>query len=88
MNKVVVDAELLAKLGGGSAKVTLTDESGAPVGHYLPDDLYRAICNALVPPSQSDRVAAVEEYKRGEVVTTAELLAQVQESVQRWSGRP
>ena len=88
MSKIVVDAELLTKLGGGAAKVTLTDESGTPVGHYLPDDLYRAICNALVPPSENDRAAAVEEYKRGEVVTTAELLAQVQESVQRWGGRP
>jgi hypothetical protein len=88
MNKVVLDAELRAKLGGGAAKVTFTDETGKPVGHYLPDDLYRAICDALVPPSEEDRVAGVEEYRRGEVVTTAELLAGLRESLQRWSGQP
>lgn len=88
MNKIVLDAELRAKLGGGAAKVTLTDESGNPVGHYLPDDLYRTICEALVPASESDRAEAAEEYKRGEVVTTAELLAGVRESLRRWSGAP
>ena len=87
MNTIVLDAELRAKLGGGVAKVTLTDETGKPVGHYLPDDLYRAICDALVPPSEGDRAAAFEEYKRGEVVTTAELLTGLRESLQRWSGR-
>ncbi len=88
MNKIVLDAELRAKLGGGAAKVTLTDEAGNAVGHYLPDDLYRAICDALVPPGEGDRAAAVEEYQRGEVVTTAELLTGLGESLQRWSGRP
>jgi hypothetical protein len=88
MNAIVLDAELRAKLGGGAAKATFTDETGKPVGHYLPDDLYRAICDALVPPSEEDRTAAGEEYKRGEVVTTAELLTGLRESLQRWSGRP
>jgi hypothetical protein len=88
MNAVVLDAELRAKLGGGAAKVTFTDETGKAVGHYLPDDLYRAICDALVPPSDADRTAAAEEYKRGETVTTAELLTGLRETLQRWSGQP
>ena len=88
MKKLVLDADLRAKLGGGAAKVTLTDESGRPVGHYLPDDLYRAICDALVPPSPSDREEAVEEYRRGETVTTAELLSGLRESLRRWEGQP
>jgi hypothetical protein len=88
MNKIVLDAEMRAKLGGGTAKVTLTDESGKPVGHYLPDDLYRAICDALVPPSEEDRTEGAEELQRGEVVTTAELLSGLRESLQRWSGQP
>lgn len=86
MKNLVLDADLRAKLGGGAAKVTLTDESGKAVGHYLPDDLYRAICDALVPLSEGDRAAAVEEYRRGEVVTTAELLTGLRESLQRWEG--
>jgi hypothetical protein len=88
MKKVVLDADLLAKLGGGAAKVTLTDESGKTVGHYLPDDLYRQILDALVPASEADRVAAVEEYRRGEVMTTAEVLAGLRESLHRWEGQP
>jgi hypothetical protein len=88
MKKLVLDADLRARLGGGAAKVTLTDENGKPVGHYLPDDLYRAICDALVPPIAADRAEAVEEYRRGEVVTTAELLSGLRESLQRWEGQP
>lgn len=88
MQKIVLDADLRAKLGGGAAKVTLTDEAGKAVGHYLPDDLYRAICDALVPPSEGDRAAAAAEFQRGEVVTTAELLTGIRESLQRWEGRP
>lgn len=88
MNRVVLPDALRALLGGGAAKVTLTDEAGKPVGHYLPDDLYRAICDALVPPSDADRASAREEYQRGEVVTTTELLAQMQESLARWNGKP
>jgi hypothetical protein len=88
MKKLVLDAELRAKLGGGAAKVTLTDESGNAVGHYLPDDLYRAICEALVPDSEADRAETAEELRRGEVVTTAELLAGARESLQRWGGKP
>jgi hypothetical protein len=88
MLKVVLDAELRAKLNGGAAKVTFTDENGNPVGHYLPDDLYQGILDALVPAGEGDREAAREELRRGEGVTTAELLAGLQETVRRWSGQP
>ena len=87
MNKVVLDAELRAKLNGGVSKVTLTDESGRNVGHYLPDDLYQQILDALVPAGEDDRAAAVAEYRRGEVVTTAELLTSLRESSRRWEGQ-
>lgn len=88
MNRVVLDTELRAKLHGGAAKVTLTDENGKNVGHYLPDDLYQQILDALVPAGDDDRAAAVAEYHRGEVVTTAELLTSLRESVRRWEGQP
>ena len=86
MKTVVLDASLRAQLGGGTAKVTLTDETGRPVGHYVPDDLYRQILDALMPTSEADRTAAVEELHRGEVLTTPELLAGVREALQRWEG--
>jgi hypothetical protein len=88
MNTVVLPEALRELLGGGAAKVTLTDEAGRPVGHYLPDDLYRAMCDALVPPSDADRAAAGEELRRGEVATTAEVLAGTRDALRRWSGRP
>jgi hypothetical protein len=88
MHKVVLDAELRAKLNGGAAKVTFTDENGKAVGHYIPDDLYQGILDALVPAGEGDREAAREEMRRGEVVTTAELLAGLQEACRRWEGQP
>jgi hypothetical protein len=52
----------------------------------LPDDLYRAICDALVPPSEGNRSEAIAEYERGEGVTTAELLTGLRETLLRWNG--
>ncbi len=88
MNRVVLDAELRKRLKGGTAKVTLTDESGNSVGHYLPDDLYQQILDALVPTNKDAHAAAVEEYRRGEVASTAELLESLRESSSRWEGQP
>src|SRR5262249_14987791 len=88
VKKITIDADLRARLGGGTAKVTLTDEAGNPVGHYLPDDLYRSICDALIPAGDDDRTAARNEYQRGEGVTTPELLASIRETLARWDGRP
>ncbi len=87
MKTLVLDAELLAKLGGGPAKVTLTDGDGKVIGHYVPDDLYCSIRDAIIPPYEEDpRAAAIEEMRRGDVVTTAELIAGIKESLRRWTG--
>ena len=51
-------------------------------------EMVGAICDALVPPSPADREEAGEEYRRGEVVTTAELLSGLRESLRRWEGQP
>lgn len=85
MKKLVLDADLLARLGGGAAKVTLTDEAGNAVGHYLPDDLYRAIVESLMP-EEEPRATAREEYRRGECVTTEQLLTRMHENLARWQG--
>ncbi len=86
MKKIVLDADLRTRLGGGAAKVTLTDEAGNSVGHYLPDDLYRSICEALIPPGETDRAEALEEYRRGGGITTPQLLADLRETLARWNG--
>jgi len=88
MVQLVIDAELRAKLKGGNAKVTIVDESGKPLGHYLPDDLYQSILDALAPAGENDRSEALDEYRNGNHISTADVLASIQESAQRWAGQP
>jgi hypothetical protein len=88
MKTMVLEADLRAKLGGGAAKVTLTDETGKTVGHYLPDDLYRAIVDTLFPPDEDPRAAAIEDLRRGDVVTTDELRSGLRDKLARWDGKP
>lgn len=87
MKAVVLDAEMRAKLGSVTAKITLTDETGKVVGHYVPDDLYCSIRDTIVPPHEEDRrAAALEELRRSECLTTAEMLARMRENLRRWTG--
>jgi hypothetical protein len=88
MKTVVLEPAFRAKLGGGAAKVTLVDEAGQPVGHYLPDDLYRLILDALLPPEADPRAAGIKDMQNGNVVTTAELLSGLRERMDRWVGEP
>jgi hypothetical protein len=83
---LVMDADLRAKFFGGTAKVTLTDSNGKLVGHYLPDDLYQAILDTLVPEDDI-REKAIAEYQQGEYTTTSEILAGLDESLNRWEGQ-
>jgi hypothetical protein len=87
MLKIVIDVELRAKLRGGLMKATFVDEGGAPLGHYLPDDLYQSILDALAPASADDRSEAAVDYELGNHVSTAEILASIQESGHRWAGQ-
>lgn len=88
MVKIAIDAELRAKLQGGGAKVTFVDEAGRPLGHYLPNDLYQSILDALAPSGENDLVEAVDEYRNGNHISTAEVLASIQDSADRWAGQP
>lgn len=88
MKTVILDADLRARLCGGTAKVTITDEAGNSVGHYLPDDLYRSICEALLPTNESDRADARDEFRREKGATTTQLLADLRASLARWDSQP
>lgn len=88
MKTVVLEPEFKAKLGGGAAKVTFTDEAGKPIGHYLPDDLYRLILDALVPQEEDPRAAGIADLERGDVLTTSELLSGLRDTLARWEGKP
>jgi len=87
MSKLVLDATLREKLSGGGSKVTFVDEDGRAVGHYLPDDLYQGILDALAPVGENEHVAAVGEYRDGCHHTSAELLESIQQSSHRWAGQ-
>lgn len=88
MKTIVLEPAFREKLGGGTAKVTLVDEAGQLVGHYLPDDLYRLILDALLPPEDDPRAAGLKDMQNGNVVTTTELLSAMHERMDRWVSEP
>jgi hypothetical protein len=59
MSKITLDANLKAKLNGLSEPLELCDESGATVGHFLPETTYLAYLYAWVKTQVSD-----EEIKK------------------------
>jgi hypothetical protein len=60
-DKVILDADLRAKLNGVNRQLELCDESGRTVGHFLPDDVYRQLlytwANAQVTDEELDRAS-------------------------------
>jgi hypothetical protein len=57
MNRVVLDAELRAKLNGGTAGIEFTDEAGNVVGHYLPQSSFHRLIDLLFPPATKEEIA-------------------------------
>lgn len=76
MEKVILDAELRAKLRGLSGEITLADESGKPLAYVLPADLYHQVMEAWFDrePTAEEREAAREEYRRHGGLTTPEAI--------------
>jgi hypothetical protein len=61
MDKVILDADMRAKLNGLNRHLELCDESGQTLGHVLPDDVYRqflyAWANSQVTDEELDRAS-------------------------------
>lgn len=85
MNRVVLDAELRAKLNGGNTGVELTDEAGNVVGHYLPHDAMARLVESLFPPLTKEQIAeARREMLEKGGVSTADMLAAIADAKRAW----
>jgi hypothetical protein len=85
MNKLVLDSELRAKLGGATAGVEITDESGNPVGHFMTHSAFLKLAELLLPPPTREEIqeARAEMLMHGGV-STAEILEGIAEAKRKW----
>lgn len=88
MSRIVLDAELRAKLRGAGERIEFTDESGNVVGCYLPQTAFDQIASQLLAPSSPEQLAEArrEMLERGGV-SGDELRARLAEIVRRWEAR-
>jgi hypothetical protein len=87
MDKVILDAELRAKLQGGLAGLDVMDEAGNVVGHYLPHDQYVSLLYVVAPPVTRQEIDdARRNYRENSGYTTAELLTHLQKLEQERNG--
>ena len=88
MSKIILDAELKAKLNGLNEQIEICDEDGRAVGQFLPMDLYLLLAYAWaksLPPGE-DRAQIQREYREGKGYTTAQAIEYVQKLARSWEG--
>ncbi|MBI1831027.1 MAG: hypothetical protein HYR84_06205 [Planctomycetes bacterium] len=80
MSKVILDADLKAKLGGLHEQIELCDTDGQTMGRYVPEDVYQKLLYQL---AESQRpVLSAEETKCRRQVTGRKSLAEIMESLE------
>jgi hypothetical protein len=77
MSNITVDEPLCSLLTGLEHPVELRDESGQPLGHFLPASLYRDLLYALAKAEVSDEELQERKHEPGGV-STAEALAHLE----------
>lgn len=88
MTKVVLDADLRAKLKGGNGGIEFTDEQGTVIGHYLSDQAYSRIFELIQPPLTREEIAeARKEMLEKGGVSTAEILVAIESAKREWEAR-
>jgi hypothetical protein len=89
MNKIVLDAELRAKLNGATTEAEITDESGNTVGHFLTtaeyDRLLYDMAKQAVSKEEIEEARAEMLSKGG--VSTDEILGAIAEAKREWDAR-
>jgi hypothetical protein len=66
MGRVILDPELRAKLNGLNEQMEISDETGKPVGLYLPLDAYKKLLYADVKiPFSEEEIARLRGEKEG-----------------------
>lgn len=89
MGKIVLDAELRAKLSGATEVTEIADESGRVIGRFVPegrsyvsDAVYDRVMSALLPPlSDAERAEARKEMLEHGGVSTAEVIAGIEAAI-------
>jgi hypothetical protein len=76
MTRVVADQELRSKLHGLDSHVEVHDESGRPLGHYLPEADYHELLYAWARSLFTDEQIQKARAEPGGL-TTAEVLARL-----------
>jgi hypothetical protein len=88
MSKIVLDAELLAKLSGATQAVEIADENGNVIGHFLPNAAFERIMSLLLPPAAEKETAeARAEMLAHGGASSEELLAGLAEIKRQWEAR-
>ncbi|MBX9627502.1 MAG: hypothetical protein K2X82_27120 [Gemmataceae bacterium] len=85
MEKIVVDAELGAKLDGKNRQVVLADASGRMLGYFMPPNILFHLLTGRFDrePTREEIDAAREDYRKNGGYTTAEVLGHLAE-MDRW----
>jgi hypothetical protein len=76
MSRVVLDSQLRSKLNGLTEQVEFCDESGATVGRFVPESLYRELLVAWSRTHLSD-----EELERRRQEPRGRTLAEIWKSL-------
>lgn len=69
MSRIVLNAEMLAKLRGLTKSVEFADESGNVIGSFVPNDAFERIMSHFLSPATQEEIAAA----RTEILTTGAL---------------
>ena len=64
MTQVILDETLRSKLNGCREEVALLDESGKPVGHFLPEVEYRKLLYAWVESQCPYTKEEMEQFRQ------------------------
>jgi hypothetical protein len=88
MTKVVLDADLRAKLMGGNGGIEFTDEQGTVIGHYLTDQAYSHIFELIQPPlTKLETVEVRKEMLANGGASTADILEAIESAKREWEAR-
>jgi hypothetical protein len=88
MSRIVLDAELRAKLNGATKAVEIADDNGNVIGHFVPVESFERIMSFLLPPAtEKDIAEARAEMLAHGGVSSEELLAGLREIKRQWEAR-
>ncbi len=85
MSEIVLDRELLAKLKVATKSIPITDEDGNVIGSFVPNAAFDRIMSFLLPePTKEELAEARAEMLQHDGVSTAELLASMDDAKRKW----